>query len=75
MKTPEEIKLGLELCQSYMGGADDRECCDVCEYQGECNALMVDALAYIGQLEWERDTACLKNHSIETMHMCGVKEE
>ena len=45
MKTPEEIKKGLEIC----GGAD----CRGCPYDGTTcdNELNNDALAYIQQLE------------------------
>lgn len=46
MKTPEEIKKGLECCMIMAG-------CAKCPYRGEKCALTVsaDALAYIQQLE------------------------
>ena len=49
MKTPDEIKKGLERCK------DDRFICDECEFSDgnvkKWRSLMGDALAYIGQLE------------------------
>ena len=49
MKTPEEIKKGLERCK------DDRCICDECEFSDgnvkKWRSLMGDALAYIEQLE------------------------
>lgn len=49
MKTPEEIKKGLERCK------DDHCICDECEFSGgnvkKWRSLMGDALAYIEQLE------------------------
>ena len=49
MKTPEEIKNGLERCK------DDRCICDECEFSDgnvkKWRSLMGDALAYIEQLE------------------------
>lgn len=57
MKTPEEIKKGLECCTCQDGDG----CSDMCPYSGRCdidpNALERDALAYIEQLERERDAA------------------
>lgn len=52
MKTPEEIKKGLECCM-YEGE------CKRCPYQGEKCTITAsgDALAYIQQLECERDAA------------------
>ena len=53
MKTPDEIKKGLSMCKP---GAD----CDHCPYTLlECakNQMEQDALAYIQQLERERDAA------------------
>ena len=53
MKTPEEIKKGLERCK------DDRCICDECEFSDgnvkKWRSLMSDALSYIEQLE-ERDS-------------------
>lgn len=53
MKTPEEIKRGLECCNSNKG------CANACPYWDEkmgCgnDYLMDDALAYIQQLEQEK---------------------
>ena len=49
MKTPDEIKKGLERCK------DDRCICDECEFSDgnvkKWRSLMGDALAYIKQLE------------------------
>ena len=49
MKTPEEIKKGLERCKA------DRSICDECEFSDgnvkKWRSLMGDALAYIEQLE------------------------
>lgn len=65
MKTPDEIKKGLECC------AED-ECFgerENCPYSGEpslcVGSMCVDALAYIHQLERERDAlaALYKLHS------------
>ena len=55
-RTPEEIKKGLECC----GTSAAR--CDACPYDGECHLPFgsdpeSDALAYIQQLERERDAA------------------
>lgn len=53
MKTPEEIKWGLDYCRSVYGL---RMNCHSCPYDGEmlCGAVMLeDALAYIQQLESE----------------------
>ena len=53
MKTPDEIKKGLERCK------DDRCICDECEFSDgnvkKWRSLMGDALSYIEQLE-ERDS-------------------
>ena len=56
MKTPDEIKKGLECCEQI--GAN----CDGCPYYGECmlpfgDSPESDALAYIHRLERERDAA------------------
>lgn len=48
MKTPDEIKKGLELCTTIGSHCDD------CPYDGQCltdRQPEVDALAYIQQLE------------------------
>lgn len=56
MKTPEEIKRGLECCAI-------RQCCQGCPYDGvkknaqDCMDLMQsDGLAYIKKLEREAET-------------------
>ena len=54
VKTPEDIKKGLECC------AEDGNCSAGCPYNPirDCgNALYSDALAYIQQLERERNVA------------------
>lgn len=56
MKTPEEIKLGLECC---INSADLYNGCNLCPYNDEkfaCFEVQVDALAYIWQLEREKET-------------------
>lgn len=57
MKTPDEIKKGLGWCSR-----DDTICTETCQYYGSlsngvacANELQADALAYIQQLELERD--------------------
>lgn len=51
MKTPSEIKKGLECCACQ----DGDDCSDMCPYSGRCDidpyALERDALTYIQQLE------------------------
>lgn len=51
MKTPEEIKKGIECCIKYLACVPTSECCDDCPYIGSCSSLEKDALAYIQQLE------------------------
>ena len=54
-RTPEEIKEGLEYCVS-----ESVLSCDECPYAGKpCDSMQMlkDALAYIQQLERERDAA------------------
>ena len=51
MKTPEEIKEGIEHCIKYLACVPTENCCDLCPYNGHCGALERDALAYIEQLE------------------------
>lgn len=64
-RTPEEIKKGLECCI-----LPNLNICDECPYQGEpCSKLenLKDFLAYIQQLERERDAA------VELLHgFCGA---
>lgn len=65
MKTPEEIKKGLERCK------DDRCICDECEFSDgnvkKWRSLMGDALAYIEQLEKRIDLML-----IQMAGDCGV---
>lgn len=51
MKSPEEVKKGLECCKS-------NPTCSLCPYyeDDDCQMMEADALAYIQQLEQERDT-------------------
>ena len=62
MKTPDEIKKGLECCK--LGISWSSTCAKGCPYLnepvpgGRCEiSLLRDALAYIQQLEVERDAA------------------
>ena len=75
MKTPEEIKLGLECCQHdpYSGLC---QCDKGCPYRhkGPCDKLRKDALAYIQQLEaaapkWI-SVEEKKPHEYETVIVC-----
>ena len=63
MKTPDGIKKGLECCNTGKSPA-----CEICSYKSfelgphgvhyvnyHCKQLQIDALAYIQQLELERD--------------------
>lgn len=61
MKTPDEIKKGLECCQGAVK-------CEECPYETECDLPFgddnkADALAYIQQLEADnaRLTRCIEN--------------
>lgn len=66
MKTPDRIKQGLTVCCEISPSAT---ACKACPYDEECrkayeeedivpgSAMMLDALAYIRQLERERDAA------------------
>ena len=66
-KTPDEIKKGLETCQGW-GNCNDCpyhllvEGSFGCEEQGCDDSLLPDALAYIRQLETERDAAVKDLH-------------
>lgn len=52
MKTPDEIKEGLESCVDYYANGCAEQFCDDCPYsENECFQLEKDALAYIRQLE------------------------
>ena len=88
MKTPEEIKKGLEVCPSH------NDCTGICPYEGTnmcIRFLMKEALAYIQQLESrlaqverERDAAvndcgrfpcqtCEERENGDLCPMCVVK--
>lgn len=57
MATPDEIKKGLECCYSPV---EPMQRCEACPYYGSIVCKMrlhTDALAYIQQLEHERDAA------------------
>ena len=59
-RTPEEIKKGLDCCIYETDDSSLVDHCRVCPYQptGLCiRTLLKDALAYIQQLERERDAA------------------
>ena len=66
-RTPEEIRKGLECCSTH-----DYLCGKGCPYKAVChdyvhhNDVIRDALAYIQQLERERDAAVadLKEHGM-----------
>lgn len=64
MKTPEEIKKGLERCKNNAH-------CDSCMSAYHCQ-LESDALAYIKQLEGERNAVVL-DHLYESGFMAGFK--
>lgn len=67
MKTPEEIKKGLECCILETDDTSLIDHCRACLYRstGLCfRHLLEDALAYIQQLERERDAAV---EDLETM--------
>lgn len=61
MKTPEEIKKGLELCVN--GDSYDYPCdeCPYVEEEDRCKSMMADALAYIQQLETANSELIEKN--------------
>lgn len=63
MKTPDEIKKGLECCH-------DAVKCEQCPYQPECDLpfgdiVEADALAYIQQLEAENAELVQKVNQLE----------
>lgn len=65
MKTPDEIKKGLECCNKLE--------CDACPYHGEndCSYLPCeDGLAYIRQLEAERDA--MKALFVDPNDLCAI---
>ena len=64
MKTPEEIKKGLECCAAEWAECEECTYCDGCVMRGGNENLDADALAYIkeleqrlAQVERERDAA------------------
>ena len=68
-KTPDEIKKGLECCLKLKTN------CSLCPYapnvDGDCmNGLVPDALAYIQQLERERDAAVGLVKELGTCNCC-----
>lgn len=68
-RTPEEIKNGLECC-----GSKITKCLE-CPYEGEChlpfgNDPESDALAYIQQLERERDEA---RNDLDTLNYANTE--
>ena len=73
MKTPEEIKNGLERCK------DDHCICDECEFSDgnvkKWRSLMGDALAYIEQLEERTSLNTLRDAIYEDAVKHGLWEE
>ena len=75
MKTPEDIKKGLELCSADYGNLN----CNKCTYESDpysascITELEKDALAYIQQLERERDAAVaqLKEVDVSSYFECA----
>jgi hypothetical protein len=68
MKSPEEIKKGLECCFP----SEDPDCCE-CPYEAteSCfGARINDILAYIQQLERERDAAVEDFKEFSMCEMC-----
>lgn len=69
-KTPDEIKMGLELCakDECFG---DREGCPYNSELAECVGKMcMDALVYIRQLEAERDAAVKDLSFVRECRVC-----
>lgn len=65
MKTPDEIKRGLECCRD----SNDMVCpeCPYWQQAGCVDAMMTDMVAYIQQLERERDA-----FMVEAKGLCGL---
>ena len=64
VKTPDEIKKGLECCC----GMHDHSYCRECPYsENDCDEMSRDALAYIQQLERERDEAMHERDGLSMM--------
>ena len=75
MRTPDEIKKGLECCTPKYEAYRWKTCEPKCPYSAdigvECRIqLMTDALAYIQQLERERDAAV--RDMTEIGNACGT---
>lgn len=83
MKTPDKIKKGLECCNGKWVGTHFRGCDSECPYYSEqpfCkNVRNHDTLAYIQQLERERDALlkALKCTDIDCGHCkhCNTMED
>ena len=78
MKTPEEIKKGLECCRNVWVNDRWKNCDSTCPYQTEqsyCkNALHHDALAYIQQLEANNKRYHQENTEMYA-EMCMLREK
>lgn len=63
-RTPDEIKEGLDYCV--------RGNCPACPYLRNCVAKNADALAYIKQLEAERDAVLeiVRGDCVYCLHLC-----
>lgn len=74
MKSPDEIKKGLELCQhtSYNGCCRCHEGCPY-RFTDRCDHLRRDALAYIQQLEAELDAPESNKFQYETGFLKGFE--
>lgn len=87
MKTPDKIKKGLECCNGKWVGTHFRGCDSECPYYSEqpfCkNVRNHDTLAYIQQLERERDAAveacgkfpcesCAESENGDNCNWCAV---
>lgn len=76
MKTPDEIKKALEYCwknRSDIGVSVCNECPYLGKRTGQCKVeLGLDALAYIQQLEAERDAAV--SELVGTCQVCRWEE-
>ena len=78
MKTPDDIKEGLESCVDYYANGCGKQFCDDCPYsENECFQLEKDALVYIQQLESrlaqverERDAAVQELEIAEDCYNC-----
>lgn len=70
MKSPDEIKKGLEHC---INGTSCRGCpyCEECAIASDCNPMHKDLQEYVQQLEAERDAA-VKDMIIAAVDACDV---